>query len=136
MALPGQPHQIKTTRPRDHRRVTEREFDVRIKSAECLRKSRNGQNVFGNACGIPANANRISVGLAGRPANNTDSLGLFAGHPANNKDSFDLFAGHPANNKDSRGLFAGYPANNKDSLGLFAGRPASIPKNVLAARVL
>ena len=43
------------------------EFDVRRKSVECLRKSRNGQNVFGNACGSPANANHISVRLAGVP---------------------------------------------------------------------
>ena len=49
------------------------EFDVRIKSAECLRKPRKRQPYFRGTCGSPANANRISVGLAGVPQTPTIS---------------------------------------------------------------
>ena len=79
----------------DNKPLIIREFDVRIKSVVCLRKSATVKTGNLRFAGCPANTKTENLMLAGCPANaKTENL-MLAGRPANAKTENLMLAGLP-----------------------------------------
>ena len=122
--LPASGKTLFPPRGRHPSRLEEREFDVRIKSAVCLRKPHNGQNVFGNACGAPRKYQILSFSVCGAPRKRQIFSFGICGNPASVKFSVLMLAGRPASTKFSVLAFAGHPASPVGNALAFAGAPA------------
>ena len=86
-----------------------------------------GKNVFGNACGAPANIKTQNLELAGCPANVKTQNLVLAGCPANTNTQNLELAGLPANTKTQNLGLAGRPANAQTAHSRLATPLQGIP---------
>ena len=112
---------IRTTRESDNKNKARR---------ESLRGPRDGQSVFGNACGSSANQKKNVLAFAGLPQIKKRTLWRLRDSRKSKKERFGA-CGSSANQKENALAFAGLPQIKKERFGA-CGTPANQKKNVLA----
>ena len=112
----------------------EREFDVRIKSAVCLRKSATVKTFLEMLAGLPQTPKSTFPSLRDS-RKRQKAVFPCCGTPASAKKQFFLVAGIPQSPKST---FSSLRKSRKRQKAVFpcCGIPASISENILAARVL
>ena len=110
---------------------TTREFDNKNKARrESLRGPRDGQNVFGNACGSSANRKKNVLAFAELPQIKKRTFWRLRKFRKSKKERFGA-CGSSANQKENALAFAEVPQIKKERFGA-CGTPANQKKNVLA----
>ena len=95
---------------------TTREFDNKNKARrESLRGPRDGQSVFGNACGSSANQKKNALAFAGLPQIKKRTLWRLRDSRKSKKERFGA-CGSSANQKENALAFAGLPQIKKRTL--------------------
>ena len=115
---------VATFKPSAHlwRFRTTREFDNKNKARrESLRGPRDGQSVFGNACGSSANRKKNVLALAEVPQIKKRTLWRLRKFRKSKRERFGV---------------CGTPANQKKNVLAFAEVPRGIPKSTLAVTAL
>ena len=130
---------IRTTRESDNKNKARR---------ESLRGPRDGQSVFGNACGSSANQKKNVLAFAGLPQIKKRTLWRLRDSRKSKKERFGA-CGSSANQKENALAFAGLPQikkrtfwrlrkfrkSKRERFGV-CGSSASIPKSTLAVIAL